>query len=237
MWDNYRALNKVSLGLVFISLMLFSYALLKVSFNSELFTVNRINFVGDINHVSRDQFSSVVVNTFKGGFFNLNLREAKDSLEQLPWIKNVEIKRNWPNAIDVLVSERDAMAQWGNGGLLDNSGHIFNGAADKRLPILSGPYGQHEVVVAQYLSLIALLKPYGLTFDRLWLTKQNSWFGRLSNGTLVAMGEQNLASRLKRFMRFLPESQSRYGSDVEFADLRYANGFSVSSSANGKGSL
>ena len=113
MWHNYRALNKVSLGLVFISLMLFSYALLKVSFNSELFTVNRINFVGDINHVSRDQFSSVVVKTFKGGFFNLNLREAKDSLEQLPWIKNVEIKRNWPNAIDVLVSERDAMAQWG----------------------------------------------------------------------------------------------------------------------------
>ncbi|MDC1311612.1 cell division protein FtsQ/DivIB [Burkholderiales bacterium] len=196
--------------------------------------VNRINFVGDIKHVSRDQFNSVVTKSFKGGFFNLNLREAKVSLEQLSWIKNVEIKRNWPNAIDVLVSERNVVARWESGGLLDISGQIFNGAVDKRLPILSGPIGHNETVVAQYLKLTELLKPYGVTLDRLRLTKQQSWSGRLSNGTAVALGKRNIASRIERFMRFLPGSQARHKSSVEFADLRYANGFSVGPSVNGK---
>ena len=234
MWNNHRVLNKISVGLIFVSLMFLSHAILKVSINSELFAVKRINFVGDINHVSRDQFNSVVTETFKGGFWNLNLREAKDSLEELAWIRNVEIKRNWPNAIDVLVSERDAIARWKHGGLLDKSGELFDGAEDKRLSILDGPVGQHGVVVAEYLNLTDLLEPYGVTIDQLRLTTQRSWYGNLSNGTVVALGEKNISSRLKRFMRFLPETQSRYKSLVKFADLRYANGFSVSSSVNGK---
>ena len=208
MWHNYRALNKLSLGLIFVCLVFLLHAIFKVSINSDLFMVKRINFVGDINHVSRDQFNSVV-------------------------IKNVEIKRNWPNAIDVLVSERDAMARWKPGGLLDDSGELFNGAEDKRLPILDGPIGQHEVVAAQYLSLTQLLEPYEVSIDQLRLTTQRSWLGQLSNGTVVALGEKSIASRLERFIRFLPESQSRYKS-LKFADLRYANGFSVSSSVNGK---
>ena len=93
MWHNYRALNKLSLGLIFVCLVFLLHAIFKVSINSDLFMVKRINFVGDINHVSRDQFNSVVTKTLKGGFWNLNLREAKDSLEQLAWIKNVEIKK------------------------------------------------------------------------------------------------------------------------------------------------
>ena len=234
MWHNYRVLNNISLGLIFVSFMFLSHAILKVSINSDLFTVKRINFVGDINHVSRDQFNSVVTKTFKGGFWNLNLREAKDALEELAWIKNVQIKRNWPNAIDVLVSERDAMARWKHGGLVDKSGELFDGAEDKKLSVLDGPIGQHGVVVAQYLSLTELLEPYGVTIDQLRLTTQRSWYGHLSNGAVVALGEKSIASRLERFMRFLPETQSRFKSLVKFADLRYANGFSVSSSVNGK---
>ena len=235
MWHNYRALNKLSLGLILVSLIFLAYAFFKVTFNSKLFMVERINFVGDINHVSRDQFSSVVTKNFKGGFFNLNLREAKDSLEQLSWIKNVEIKRNWPNTIDVIVSERDAMARWKRGGLLDAAGELFDGAVDKNLPILDGPIGEHGVVMAQYLSLMDRLEPYEVSIDQLQLTKQRSWHGRLSIGTVVAIGEKNAAFRIERFMRFLPETQKRYKSLVKFADLRYANGFSVSSSVNGKG--
>jgi cell division septal protein FtsQ len=102
------------------------------------------------------------------------------------------------------------------------------------LSVLDGPIGQHGVVVAQYLSLTEILEPYRVTIDQLRLTRQGSWHGHLSNGTAVALGEKSIASRLERLMRFLPESQSRYKSLVKFADLRYANGFSVSSSVNGK---
>ena len=73
MWHNYRALNKLSLGLILVSLIFLAYAFFKVSFNSKLFMVERINFVGDINHVSRDQFSSVVTKNFFSVHSNLFL--------------------------------------------------------------------------------------------------------------------------------------------------------------------
>jgi cell division protein FtsQ len=234
MWHNYRALNKISFGLLFLSSLYLCQTAFKAGVNLDFFKVSRINFVGDIDHVSRDQFVSVVRKRFKGGFFNLNLREAKDSLERLPWIETVEIKRVWPNAIEVFVSERNAIARWQDGGLLDGSGELFDGALDARLPTLDGPVGQHITVVAKYLSLSALLEPYAVSIDRLRLTKQQSWYGHLSSGVVVALGEKNMESRLERFMRFFPEAEPRFKQDVKYADLRYTNGFSVSATVSQK---
>jgi len=88
-------------------------------------------------------------------------------------------------------------------------------------------------MIAVYLRLMKILEPYEVSVDRLRLSRQQSWYGHLSSGLEVAMGEQNIESRLERFMRFLPDAESRFKSSIKYVDLRYTNGFSVSSSVNG----
>jgi cell division protein FtsQ len=151
----------------------------------------------------------------------------------LSWVKSVHIKRSWPNAVDITVLERHELARWNDGGLIDASGELFNGAADKKLPVLEGPVNQHAEMVAVYLRLMKILEPFKVSVDRLRLSRQQSWYGHLSSGLEVAMGEQNIESRLERFMRFLPDAESRFKSSIKYVDLRYTNGFSVSSSVNG----
>lgn len=237
MWHNHGALNKISFGILFFSCLYLCQAVFKVGVNLEFFKINRINFVGEINHVSLDQFESIVIKRFKGGFFNLNLSEAKDSLERLPWVNAVQIKRIWPNAIEVFVTERNAIARWKDGGLLDSSGELFEGALDEKIPTLDGPSDQHAAVVRKYLKLSEMLEPYAVKIDRLRLTKQQSWHGQLSSGVRVAFGEENVESRLERFMRFLPGVEPRFKQPIKYADLRYVNGFSVSASVvRGEGS-
>ncbi|MDA0237408.1 MAG: cell division protein FtsQ/DivIB [Proteobacteria bacterium] len=234
MWHNYRALNKISYGLLLLLCLYLCQAVFKAGVNLEFFQVSRINFIGDIDHVSREQLESIVTKRFKGGFFNLNLREAKDSLERLPWINTVQIKRIWPDAIEVFVTEKNAIARWEGGGLLDGSGKLFEGALDAKLPILEGPDGQHIAVVRKYLSLSAMLEPHAVRIDRLRLTKHQSWYGRLSSGIVVAFGKENVESRLERFMRFLPDVELRFKQPVKYADLRYTNGFAVNATVSRK---
>ena len=233
MWHSYRTLNRLSFALIVVSSLYIFYACFKVAINSEVFKVKTINFIGDINHVTREQFSAVVLSNFKGGFFDLNLDHAKNALEDLSWVKSVRIKRNWPNAVDITVLERHELARWNDGGLIDASGELFNGAADKKLPVLEGPVNQHAEMVAVYLRLMKILEPFKVSVDRLILSRQQAWYGHLSSGLEVAMGEQNIESRLERFMRFLPDAESRFKSSIKYVDLRYTNGFSVSSSVNG----
>ncbi len=229
MWHSYRTLNRLSLVLMVVSFLYIFYAGFKVAINSEIFKVKIINFTGEINHVTREQFSAVVLSNFKGGFFDLNLDHAKNTLEELSWVKSVRIKRSWPNAVDITVLERHELARWHDGGLIDASGELFNGAVDKKLPVLEGPFNQHAEMTATYLRLMEILEPFEVSVDRLRLSKQQSWYCLLSSGLEVAMGEQNIESRIERFMRFLPDAESQFKSSIKYVDLRYTNGFTASS--------
>ena len=233
MWHNYRSLNRVSITLVCFAVFCGMYAVIQSCLNSDFFSIREINFRGDIEHVSEYQFSDVVTNKVNGGFFNLDLTQAKQSFEQIPWVKTVAITRVWPDTLNVEVVERTELARWAGGGLVDDRGELFLGNVHHPLPTISGPLGTHEKMVDTYQKLSRSLEPFDVTLDKLTLSKSGSWKARLSNGIDVAMGEQeNIQARMGRFMRFLPDAQSELQLPIRYVDLRYSNGFAVSSEIN-----
>jgi len=232
MWHNYRLLNKICallwLGLVTYLLLLGARFLM----NTDYFDVDVINVRGDVQHLEADGLKTTIVKNFKGGFLNLNLNAAKAALEEIPRIQSVEITRDWPRSLTVYVTERKEIARWERGGLLDSGGVLFEVSSSEVLPMLSGPPNSHETVVREYLKLDRLLQGSGLSLEHLGLSDERSWSARLRNGPTLALGKENLELRLRRFMRFLPEVEKSMGRKVDYIDLRYANGFSVSSTVH-----
>ena len=69
-----------------------------------------------------------------------------------------------------------------------------------------------------------------MTIERLELTGQGSWRARFENGATIEMGHGSagdIESRTQRFMATLSQVSSRYGRDLESADLRYSNGYAL----------
>jgi len=229
MWHNYRLLNKICalLWLGSTTYLLLSGAVFLM--NTDYFDVDVINVRGDVQHLEADGLRSTIVRNFKGGFLNLNLNAAKGALEEIPRIESVEITRDWPRSLTVYVKERKEIARWERGGLLDSGGVLFEVPSSKVLPMLSGPPNSHETVVREYLKLDRLLQGSGLSLEYLGLSDERSWLARLRGGPTLALGKENLKPRFLRFMRFLPEVEKSLGRKVDYIDLRYANGFSVSS--------
>ena len=197
--------------------------------NTDYFDVDVITVRGDVQHLEVDSLRSTVVKNFKGGFLNLNLNAAKAALEEIPRIQSVELTRDWPRSLTVRVKERKEIARWERGGLLDSGGVLFEVPSSEVLPMLSGPPNSLETVVREYLKLDRLLHGSGLSLEYLVLSEERSWSARLRGGPTLALGKENLELRLRRFMRFLPEVEKSLGGKVDYIDLRYANGFSVSS--------
>ena len=77
------------------------------------FPIREIKVVGQYQHLDEDQVSMISDRFVKGNFFSLDLFSTKEAFTKLPWVRNVSLRRVWPDHLEVLVEEHQAIGRWG----------------------------------------------------------------------------------------------------------------------------
>ncbi|NDK38071.1 cell division protein FtsQ/DivIB [Pseudoxanthomonas gei] len=206
----------------------------------ERWPLTRLRVHGQFQRVDPVQLRAVVLPHARPGFFAVRLQEAQDDVEKLPWVERAEVRKRWPDVLEVEVVEHKPFARWGSDRLLSEHGRLFpipKGLQLEALPQLGGPDTQVKEVVALYNESRELFAQIGVKVDSVVMDRRGSWSLALSNGTQVVVGRADARPRLDRFARMLPQLLARNALPLERADLRYTNGFALSwgELATGKG--
>lgn len=207
--------------------------------------VRQVVFAETLTHTKRAEVEEVLPAALKGNFFSLNLEAVRGSLEQLPWVRKAEVRRVWPEKLEVRVEEHKPVARWGEGrGELVNSyGEVFAAAPAAEegaaMPLLYGPPGTAPEVLKQYGEMIAAFRPVGERPVQLTLSPRLAWQLKLNNGMFVDIGREQPKSpvgvRLQRFIEIYPEAVAKRAQRPAVVDLRYPNGFAMRIASEGKG--
>ena len=202
-----------------------------------LFNLGAITVQGDMAHNNAITLRANVAPRLAGNFFTVDLNRTRSVFESAPWVRQAVVQRQFPNRLKVVLQEHRAEALWGPEGdtrLVNNFGEIFEANQDEvdavDLPQLNGPLGQAPLVLQAYRQLAPHFEKLDVALERLELTGQGSWRARLDSGAVVELGQGSLAdidARTQRFITTLAQVSSRYGKDLESADLRYSNGYAV----------
>ena len=186
---------------------------------------------GQLQRVDPQLLRATVLPFAKAGFFAVHLEDAQAAVARLPWVEHAEVRKRWPDVLEVGIVEHKPFARWGAGRLLSVNGNLFpaQGASVPRgLPLLDGPDARVADVVALYNQSRALFTPGGMDVRSVLLDRRGSWSLTLSNGTVVVVGSSEPQLRLTRFARLLPQLLSQKQLPLVRADLRYTNGFALS---------
>ena len=188
------------------------------------FPLTRVELKGDFNNTSRAQLEKALPRV-SGNFFAADLAEVRASLERLPWVRHVAVRRVWPSRLEITIEEHVAMARWGDDALVNTYGERFVGKTNLVLPTFIGPAGTQAEVARRYARFNAIVAPLDTKIERIALSARHAWQLRLSNGLHLALGrDADLAeSRLRRFVEVYPTVKN----NNEYVDLRYPNGFAV----------
>ncbi|MEG0199589.1 MAG: FtsQ-type POTRA domain-containing protein, partial [Comamonas sp.] len=92
------------------------------------FNIGRIVVEGELQHNNAVTLRANVAPVLKGNFFTVNLKAAKETFEQVPWVREAQVRREYPNGLRVILKEHTAEAFWGpetGSGLVDNAGEVF----------------------------------------------------------------------------------------------------------------
>ena len=161
----------------------------------------------------------------------MRLEDAKQAVEKLPWVERAEVRKRWPDVLEVRITEHKPFARWGEDKLLSEHGRLFpmpKELSGLDLPQLGGPESQVQEVTALYNESRQLFAPMGLDVTTLVMDARGSWSLLLGNGTQVVIGRTDARPRLGRFARMLPQLLAAQAQPLVRADLRYTNGFALS---------
>ncbi len=205
-------------------------ALLNGWFAADRWPLRSLEIRAEFERVSAQQIRASVAPHLDRGFFAVDLAQVRGVVEQIPWVEHAEVRKRWPDILEVRVTEHRAVAVWGEDRLLSRAGALFAvpGAGDLQgLLRLSGPEGRQQEAAgfAAYAQRVFTGTGFGISEVR--LSDRGSWQLRLSRGQWVTVGRERPQERLARFASALPALLERHSGGFESADLRYSNGFAL----------
>jgi cell division protein FtsQ len=237
MWDRPEILNSVSSTLFAASVLLAAYGGVIAVAGLPAFPLRHVGVTnasepgGHLRHVTREQVLAVVGVRLNGTFFTLDLDAARAAFSALPWVRSVEVRRIWPDRLEVAIEEHAALANWHAGKLVNNHGELFDAPPIEGLPEFSGPPGSEGDVTRRYREFSAALARLGVAPSRIALSPRAAWELKLDNGLALKLGREQpgdpLARRVERFASAYPATVARVRGRLEVADLRYAQGFAL----------
>lgn len=227
MWDKPALLNWIANLLFAVSVVAMLYAALFAVLHLPIFPLREVKVDGELHHVNREQVKLIVAKHLKGNFFTLDLVKARSAFEKLPWARKVSLRRRWPDKLEVVVEEHQALARWGSIALVDTHGELFHAASGSELPIFYGPGDGVIEVASQFGEFNRVLQKAHLTIANLALTPRRAWQVTTSNGMVMELGRVDMVPRLEKFVGVYNSTIAGLNMKVMYADLRYVNGFAV----------
>jgi cell division protein FtsQ len=159
----------------------------------------------------------------------VDLEQARAAFEKLPWVRTVNVRRQWPDRLEFSVQEHRPVARWGSTALVSAQGEVFEAAINATLPVLHGPDGTAPEVVSRFQAFQQALEPIGKNIVQVTLSARRAWFLKLNDGMALELGRDNLESKLTNFVAAYDRTVARLPQLPNYIDLRYTNGFAVRS--------
>jgi cell division protein FtsQ len=192
--------------------------------------VERVIVSGDLQQVARERLTERVNSSLHGGFLSVDLQKIRTSVESLPWVYRVIIKRRWPNSLEVQVVEQLPIARWGDDAYLNHAGELFRPdtrLGNVELARLAGPVGSEADLMRHYKLIQDGLQPLGLQVEQLTKDSRGSLRAQLTGGSELIFGRGDVTAKMQRFSRVYVAQLAQHKGRLRTIDLRYSHGVAV----------
>jgi len=252
MFNDTHLMHRLANFLVLASILTVLAVMVFRLVHTPMFTLKQLRIAPAENtafrYVSTQGVQSTVAGKLSGNFFTMDLRQVRDLIETAPWVRRVQVRRLWPDALVATIEEQTPLAFWNEDQMINTWGEPFSANQgeledDAVLPQLTGPEQSEQLVVQRYAELARWFAPLDLSIREVTLSPRYAWKVTLSDGLHLNLGRDPAADaadlhgrsgalpfseRIERFVRVWPAVRQRLaGQTIRSVDLRYPNGFAM----------
>ncbi len=202
--------------------------------------VNKIRVHGAFVNVDEAMLHRAISGVIAGGYFNVDVENVREVVEQIPWVEKASVRRVWPDTLSVSVIEQQPVAVANKAGLINSNGDVFkplNKVDSTSLPVFDGNANLNKLMLSKYYEMNKLLESINSKITYFKLDARHAIELKLDNGLKLVLGRGDTRKRLERLTRIYQKVLLSRMNDIEVIDLRYTNGMAIGWKKNIKASL
>jgi cell division protein FtsQ len=184
--------------------------------------LERVVFAGDLDKLARGDLDALA-RSVRG---MTSLGAVREAARRMPWVRDASVRRRFPDAVEITFETHEALARWGDGGLVSSRGDVFKARHAASLPRFRGPEGAAPLMAREYPVIAREAAPLASPIAELRLSARGGWQVLLASGLELELGRGDIHPRLQRFAAAWPHLAAS-GVETRHADLRHANGFAL----------
>lgn len=191
--------------------------------------VEKIRLSGDFKQLDTASLKSQLKSYIGHDFLTVDIKSIQQTLGQHPWVKNVSVKRIWPNQLNVTVQEKKAVARWDKEHLLSSQAVIFkaNSEGFLNLPKINGYSKQTVDLLQRYHKMQQQFSSLGLFIDELTEDRKGALRLLFNNTLLVNMGSEDNEMKIRHLLAVYTDQIKPRAEQIKQIDFRYSNGFAI----------
>lgn len=183
----------------------------------------------NLNPSQMAQLQQVLGKTAEGNFYRANLQDYQSRAEALPWVSQVDVKRDWQKGVVVNVIPRQAVAKFGSEKLIDATGKVFTPADSDQMNTqkwmqLQGEPEKSALIMQQTEQVTKWFHPLDMKVQEVILTPRMTWLFRFDNGLRVLVDKEGTSEKMYQLSILLQNQLKNKLAQIETVDLRYKNG-------------
>ncbi|MFQ3185034.1 cell division protein FtsQ [Marinomonas primoryensis] len=193
------------------------------------FAIQKIEIKGDFKYAVEDDLQADFSSLLGQSLLGVSLSDSLVVVLSSEWVASAEIRKVWPNTLQVLVHEYTPLAYWGDRQLISTSAVVITPREVPELPLtkLYGPEDSSDVVLEQFGLVSQVLAFTSLRVATLTLEPRGAWSIVFTNGVKVKLGREEILERLQRFIAVYKSDLSGRIDQITSVDARYPHGVAV----------
>ena len=231
-------IKQLLIGLLFLGLIVVAgyqldkrWQIRSLSIKNVSLPIRYVRIEGVFQYLSKNEIQTLLQPIVMKGFFDVDIQEIHTVVSNLPWVDAVTVKRVWPDAIDIKVSEKKPYARWGENRLITEQGIIFaptNIELFKDRVLVFGPELQQLKVLEIMKGIKTALADHSMKLAEFSVNERGAWKIKLASELEILLGRNEQLKKLQRFIKTLTVLDQEQFLQIERVDLRYPNGYAVS---------
>ncbi|REG81648.1 cell division protein FtsQ/DivIB [Marinomonas pollencensis] len=193
------------------------------------FAIQHVEVEGDLNYATKAELLKDYQPLIGRNLLTASLMSIKSIAVSPQWVESAEVRKVWPNTLQILVREYRPLAYWGDRQLISTGAVVISPPALPNLPLprLYGPEDTSDLVLDQFGLISQVLSATSLRIEKLSLELRGAWNITFTNGVRVKLGREEILERLQRFIAVYKSDLSGRIDQISSIDARYPHGVAV----------
>ena len=192
--------------------------------------IRYVKIEGAFQYTSKDKLKEILTPEMKRGFYHADMDNIHHLIASLPLVESADVKRVWPDAVHIKITEQKPIVRWGDKALLNKQGDMLipdNIDDFKNLPLITGPEGQQKKLLEIMKGVYIVLMDKSMQLAEFHVNERRAWRIKLASGLEMQLGRKAPLENMQRFLKTMDLLGEEQVAMMASVDTRYPNGYAV----------